>query len=52
MDDFKVVLPVTTKEWQRDMNLAYNQALEDVLNVVEWDDHTLDIKERIEKLKK
>lgn len=30
----------------------YNQALEDVLNVVEWDGYTLDIKERIEKLKK
>lgn len=31
---------------------AYNQALEDVLNVVEWDGYTLDIKERIERLKK
>lgn len=31
---------------------SYNQALEDVLNVVEWDGYTLDIKERIEKLKK
>lgn len=30
----------------------YNQALEDALNVVEWDGYTLDIKERIEKLKK
>lgn len=30
----------------------YNQALEDVLNVVEWDGYTLDIKERIEQLKK
>lgn len=29
MDDFKVVLPTTTEEWQRDMNIAYNQALED-----------------------
>ena len=31
---------------------SYNQALEDVLNVVEWDGYTLDIKERIEQLKK
>ena len=31
---------------------GYNQALEDALNVVEWDGYTLDIKERIEKLKK
>lgn len=31
---------------------AYNQALEDVLRVVEWDGYTLDIKERIEQLKK
>lgn len=30
----------------------YNQALEDVLSVVEWDGYTLDIKERIEQLKK
>lgn len=30
MADFKVVLPTTTEEWQRDMNLAYNQALEDM----------------------
>lgn len=30
----------------------YNQALEDALNVVEWDGYTLDIKERIEKLKR
>ena len=31
---------------------SYNKALEDVLNVVEWDGYTLDIKEKIEKLKK
>lgn len=31
---------------------SYNQALEDALNVVEWDGYTLDIKERIEQLKK
>lgn len=29
MSDFKVVLPTTTEEWQRDMNIAYNQALDD-----------------------
>lgn len=33
-------------------NETYNQALDDVLNVVEWDGYTLDIKERIEQLKK
>ena len=31
---------------------AYNQALEDVLSVIQWDGYTLDIKERIEKLKR
>lgn len=30
MTDFEVVLPTTTEEWQRDMNIAYNQALEDL----------------------
>lgn len=34
------------------LDRAYNQALEDVLNCVEWDGYTLDIKERIESLKK
>lgn len=34
MTDFKVVLPTTTEEWQRDMNIAYNQALEDVLKLI------------------
>lgn len=31
---------------------SYNQALEDALNVVEWDGYTLDIKKRIEQLKR
>lgn len=31
MTDYKVVLPTTTEEWQRDMNIAYNLALEDLL---------------------
>ena len=31
---------------------AYDQALEDVLSVIQWDGYTLDIKERIEKLKR
>lgn len=31
---------------------SYNQALEDVLSVVEWDGYTLDIKNRIEQLKR
>lgn len=29
MSDFKVVLPTTKEEWQRDMSIAYNQALDD-----------------------
>lgn len=33
-------------------NIAYNQALEDALKVVEWDGYTLDIKKRIEQLKR
>lgn len=32
--------------------IIYNQALEDALNVVEWDGYTLDIKKRIEQLKR
>lgn len=27
MGDFKVVLPTTTEEWQRDMNIVYNKAI-------------------------
>lgn len=30
MTDFNVVLPKTTEEGQRDMNIAYNQAFEDL----------------------
>lgn len=30
MSDFKVVLPTTTEEWQRDMKLAYNKAIDNV----------------------
>lgn len=40
----------TTKETM--FREIYDKALEDVLNVVEWDGYTLDIKERIEQLKK
>ena len=29
MSDFKVVLPATTEEWQRDMKLVYNKAIID-----------------------
>lgn len=29
MSDFKVVLPTTTEEWQRDMKLAYINAIDD-----------------------
>lgn len=31
---------------------GYNQALDDALNVVEWDGYTLDIKKKIEQLKR
>lgn len=35
--DFKVVLPTTTEEWQRDMNIAFNQALEDFAGkILDW----------------
>lgn len=29
MSDFKVILPTTTEEWQRDMKLAYSKAITD-----------------------
>ena len=31
---------------------VYNKAIDDALSVVEWDGYTIDIKERIEQLKK
>lgn len=34
MTDYKVVLPTTTEEWQRDMNISYNHALDDVDNII------------------
>lgn len=42
----------TDEEKQEAEKKAYNKALEDALNVCEWDGYTLDIKERIEQLKK
>lgn len=30
--EFKVVLPTTTKEWQRDMNIAYEKGRADVID--------------------
>lgn len=41
MADFKVVLPTNTEEWQRDMNIAYNQALEDTLAKVKSNHYLL-----------
>ena len=35
-----------------DIQKAYNKAIDDALSVVEWDGYTIDIKERIEQLKK
>lgn len=35
MSDFKAVLPTTTEEWQRDMQLAYNKAIDDCIKEVE-----------------
>ena len=37
MSDFKVVLPTTTEEWQRDMKLAYNKAIDDFLEKIQWE---------------
>lgn len=34
MSDFEVVLPTTTEEWQRDMNIAYNKALDKVDEII------------------
>ena len=33
-------------------SMVYNKAIDDALSVVEWDGYTIDIKERIEQLKK
>lgn len=46
-DDYGNVVDLV--KWE---NEIYNKALEDVLQVVEWDGYTLDVKERIEQLKK
>lgn len=35
MSDFKVILPTTTEEWQRDMHIAYNQVLEDLQEIID-----------------
>lgn len=32
MSDFKVVLPTTTEEWQRDMNIAYDKGRADAID--------------------
>ena len=32
MCDFKVVLPTTTEEWQKDMKLAYKKAIDDFIH--------------------
>lgn len=53
---FKTHSPLTLQEVMKNVeeyaNTVYNQAIDDVLNVVEWDGYTLDIKERILKLRK
>lgn len=60
MADFKVVLPTTKEEWQRDMNIAYNQALEDFAGkILDWkpqdeeyrsfEDVVNEVKERLRK---
>ena len=33
-------------------SMVYNKAIDDALSVVEWDGYTIDIKERIEQLKR
>lgn len=35
MSDFKVVLPTTTEEWQRDMDIAYNKGRADMKKEIE-----------------
>lgn len=49
MADFKVVLPTTTEEWQRDMNIAYNQALEDFSKTLkdDWSYKNSEISDRV-----
>lgn len=37
MADYKVVLPTTTEEWQRDMNIAYNRALDDLQEIIDYE---------------
>lgn len=32
MSDFKVVLPTTIEEWQRDMKLVYKKAIDDFIH--------------------
>lgn len=32
MSDFKVVLPTTIEEWQRDMKLAYNKVVDNFIH--------------------
>lgn len=41
MSDFEVILPRTEEEWQKDMNIAYNQALEDILTKVKSNHYLL-----------
>ena len=58
VEEYKSAIECYTKEYLLRRNLQdqikeqYNKAIYDALSVVEWDGYTIDIKERIEQLKK
>ena len=58
VEGYKSAIGCYTKEYLLRRNLQdqikeqYNKALDDALSVVEWDGYTIDIKERIEQLKR
>ena len=58
VEGYKNAIECYTKEYLLRRNLQdqikeqYNKAIDDALSVVEWDGYTIDIKERIEQLKR
>ena len=58
VEGYKSAIECYTKEYLLRRNLQdqikeqYNKAIDDALSVVEWDGYTIDIKERIEQLKR
>lgn len=51
MTDFKVVLPTTTEEWQRDMNIAYNQGRLDEFQEIISEYNMLLTEEQVEEIR-